>query len=105
MEQEKFPNAPVYNHEKVEKFRTVFEKIVKNVMALDDQDLTKTIELQKELVKKVTDLENKYSNAVRYGMFHILGGSTIPSDLPALYDDFPNGDSVEKFLEDLLKRY
>ncbi len=105
MEQEKFPNAPEYNHEKVEKFRKVYGEILHKLIARSGDDFTEIENLQTDLVQKVRDLESKYPNAVRYGMFHIMGGSTIPENLPALYDDFPGDDSVEKFLNDLAKKY
>jgi len=94
---------PVYNFEKDRKLRDLLGETQHKVILRDNDGFEETQKLQDELIKKVTELKDKYPDAYRYSMFHILGGSTMAA--PALHEDFPGDDSVEKFLNDLVKRY
>lgn len=46
-------------------------------------------------------IKEKYNNYGDYLMYHVLVGSTLR---PKPFFDFPGEDSIEKFLDDLLKQ-
>lgn len=50
-------------------------------------------------------LKSKYPNAMHYIIMHILIGSTPRPDSQTMYGDFPGDDSIEKYVEGLLKKY
>lgn len=48
--------------------------------------------------EKAAELNSKYSNCSDYKMYHVLIMSTLDENLSPLFD-FPDKDSVEKFIE------
>ena len=53
-----------------------------------------------QIIAFANKLKTKYSNYGDYLLYHVLVGSTLK---PKPFFDFPGEDSVEKFLEVLLK--
>lgn len=81
------------------------ERIMKDFLARKDALLVNASEdEQMEKFIKMNDfgsyLDKKYPNARDYELWHVLVGSGIS---PRKNFDFPGEDSVEKFLNDLLK--
>jgi len=50
-------------------------------------------------------LMEKYPDCFDYLYYHILGGSTPPQGMGFKKFDFPDNDSVEKFIDDLYEEY
>ena len=71
--------------------------------SLSDEELNALLE---EVQSRVEYLRGKYSNHINYKILHVLSGSGI-HDLHSgvIEDDFPGDDSVEKFVDDLAKKY
>ena len=70
----------------------------------------KQMEMQDKVVEFAKNIKDKYGNeeCTHYAAFHILAGSTPRkswSEFPEEYVDFPDGDSIEKFLEKLSEEY
>ncbi len=95
---------PIYSFEKDRKLRNILGDAQLKALKRDSS-LKELLKLQTELVHKVDMLRQKYPDAESYAMFHVLGGSTPGGNNPVKYDDFPDDDSVEKFVNDLVERY
>ena len=90
------PNNPEKSSiEKIKEMREAFYKAASN---------TKLFEFQDKLVEYANYIKTKYPNWNNYIVFHILIGSTPPDDNPNLTKyDFPEDDSVEKFIRSFVK--
>lgn len=91
--------------EKEKELRAILGKIQEKVINQDDMTFQGLTKLQKELSDRATYLIKKYPNSRDHLMFHVLTGSTMIPGGPAISEDFPGDDSVEKFIKDLAERY
>ena len=50
-------------------------------------------------------LKSKYPDFLKYAMYHVLGFGSISKSMGVIHDDFPGEDSVELFVNNLVKKY
>jgi hypothetical protein len=87
------------HHYSIEDYERVRQKKTHLFDLISDDKL---LEIHDELVKRAEYLESKYPNANEYAMYHVLIGSTIGERMSIMYDDFPDDDSVELYLDNLI---
>jgi hypothetical protein len=85
-------------------------KIKEGISKLSRLPLAILDEYMEDVVVRSDYLIKKYPNAKQYAVYHDLVSSSIGPDPEAkypgiIYTDFLEDDSIEKFVEDLLKKY
>ncbi len=69
-------------------------------ISLPDEEI---FDIQNKIAKYAKDLEEKYPDARKHRIFHVLiGSSENCSDM--IKEDFPGEDSVESFIDNLLNQ-
>ena len=106
------PNTNLETKEKIlptsERNQRIKDKMLIIVTSIlnSEKKKEKIIEFQNEIVTRVNYLKSKYPDCQNYTIIHALSGSSIyVSDTNIIEDDFPGDDSIEKFVDDLYKRY
>ncbi len=98
--------AKVYSTEKNNELRAKFMRFQNDLATVD---LDRYMELSEEISQFGDNLRHTYTNPnfEKYAMWHVLAGSTIDPTREAeiMKDDFPDNDSVEKFINDSIEKY
>lgn len=71
----------------------------------EDLTVEKIVNLQDDIFFFAQKLREKYPNFKNYTVYHTLIGSTIPAGVETVKEDFPGEDSVEDFVNSLIKKY
>lgn len=109
--QPKQPPTPPQERKKVyspEEIKKVEGEILALRLKFKQTSLENYQQLEEEIRLFTKYLTDKYQhNVSKYAMWHAFGGSTISPDREAkiLFSDFPDNDSVQKFVESLMKTY
>ncbi len=99
------PNLSQVQEQK-DRIINIKNNIVLSITSLSNSEekLDKLSKFQNAIIERADYLKRKYPNAVKYATFHYLIGSTPNMDSNTIYEDFPEEDSVEKFMTDLVER-
>lgn len=69
----------------------------------DKAEVDRLTRIHNEILQFAQRIEEKYSDCRKYRLFHILIGSTVPSNCDKT--DFEGEDSVNSFLDSLIEKY
>ena len=96
MKKETFPSP--YS---IERVREVAHKFVRYSENLSEDE---QIDFTQARMTRAKELREKYPDAGKYALWHVLIGSTDIESMPMTHEDFPSEDSIELFIDNLATR-
>jgi len=101
---ERSAEGPLTPSKKNQRIYDIFSKLQ---MSAFDMSFEKMMDFQEKVAARAQYLKGKYPDWEKRAVYHILSGSGMSGKASSevIEEDFPEEDSIEKFLSDLEAKY